>query len=344
MQLESVKMRWLSQSSLPVTIWGVVFGIMAVLSAGCKNQLASVPADGKELSYPIKATVTVGMIGDLVEQIGGEHVTVTQLMGSSVDPHLYKPTRDDTAALSTADVVFFNGMLLEGKMATILKSPLGNAPSVAVAELIPKELLTVNADEHGHPDPHVWMDVSLWSAAAMQIGEELAKYDPPHADDYRAATEKLTQELDKLHRYGREIMAGIPKEQRVLVTSHDAFRYFGSAYGIEVEAVQGISTDSEPSIGRNLELVDMLVQRNVRAVFTESSVPKDFVEALLAGANERGHNVINADSLFSDAMGPDGDYTGTYIGMMDHNLTTIARALGSPHVPAEGFRGWSDGK
>ena len=320
----------------------LLMAVVAVALLGCKN--SSQAPGNSQANRPIQVTVTVGMLGDLVRQVGGEHVEVTQLMGTGVDPHLYKPTRDDSVALSRADIIFYNGMMLEGKMGTVLKNPSGRAPSIAVAELIPKELLTVAEAEGGHPDPHVWMDVSLWREATAQIAKELAKHDPPHSEEYHNSANSLMEELDQLHKYGLEMMRCIPQKQRVLVTSHDAFRYFGAAYGIEVEAVQGISTESGPSVGRTLELVDMLVERDVQAVFTESSVPKDFVEALLAGAKDRGHMVANADSLFSDAMGRAGDYTGTYIGMMDHNLTTIASALGCPNVPEKGFRGWTNGE
>ncbi len=288
--------------------------------------------------YPIRATVTVGMVADLVREIGGEHVEVTQLLGSGVDPHLYKPTRDDVTLLTKADIVFFNGLYLEGKMAETLQRLTEKKRSVAVAERLSAERLGSTSSGHEHPDPHVWMDVSLWSEVAQVIGKELSDYDPAHQDDYQKRTQALRAKLDALHEYGKTQIASIPKDQRVLVTSHDAFRYFGRAYGIEVEAIQGISTESEAGLQRMNELVDMLVDRKVRAVFVESSVPKESIESLLLGAKNRGQEVTIAAELYSDAMGDDGTYEGTYVGMMDHNLSSIAKALGSETVPEGGFK------
>jgi len=183
------------------------------------------------------------------------------------------------------------------------------------------------------------MDVALWSQVAQGVGDELSAFDPKHATDYARATSQLRGELAQLHEYGRQVIGCIPPEQRVLVTSHDAFRYFGEAYGIEVQAVQGISTESEAGLSRINALVDMLVERQVGAIFTESSVPADSIRALLRGAEARGHTVrIPEQSLYSDAMGSEGSYQGTYIGMMDHNYSTIARELGCPNVPTGGFR------
>ena len=200
--------------------------------------------------YPIRATVTVGMVADLVREIGGEQLEVTQLLGSGVDPHLYKPTRDDVTLLTKADIVFFNGLYLEGKMAETLQRLSEKKRSVAVAERLSPERLGNTTTGHEHPDPHVWMDVSLWSEVAQVIGDELSAYDPSHKDEYQNRTKELRTKLDALHQYGVTQIASIPKDQRVLVTSHDAFRYFGRAYGIEVEAIQGISTESEAGLQR----------------------------------------------------------------------------------------------
>jgi manganese/zinc/iron transport system substrate-binding protein len=239
--------------------------------------------------------------------------------------------------LLKADIVFFNGLYLEGKMAETLQRLSAKKRSVAVAERLSAERLGNTTSGHEHPDPHVWMDVSLWSDVAQVIGDELSQYDPAHKDDYLKRTQELRAKLDALHQYGVNQIASIPKDQRVLVTSHDAFRYFGRAYGIEVEAIQGISTESEAGLQRMNELVDMLVARKVKAVFVESSVPKESIESLLLGAQNRGHKVTIAAELYSDAMGASDKYEGTYIGMMDHNLSSIARALGSETVPESGF-------
>ena len=291
--------------------------------------------------YPIRVTATVGMVADLAREIGGEHTKVNQLLGSGVDPHLYKPNRDDVQAIFEGDLVLYNGLLLEGKMAETLERWGRTKPTCAVATFLnlPSELA---AQDGHHPDPHVWMDISLWSQAAQVIGDFYAKFDPRHANDYATAAAKLRKQLDRLHAYGQAIMADIPEERRVLITSHDAFRYFGRAYGLEVQAIQGISTESEAGLQRINELVDLIVDRKIDAVFIESSVPQESIEALLEGAQSRGQTVKIGGQLYSDAMGTEGTYEGTYIGMMDHNLTTIARALGSTSVPADGFRSVAD--
>lgn len=314
---------------------------LPLISTGCKDS-ASRPSASSTYAgpYPIRATATVGMVADLVRQVGGKEVQVKQLLGSGVDPHLYKPTRDDVQAILAGDVVFYNGLLLEGKMAETLDRLGKSKPTCAVAANIKLPGDISGADPH-HPDPHVWMDVSLWSQAAEVTGDFFRRYDPPHADDYASRAAKLREQLDRLHAYGKMVIGGIPEKSRVLITSHDAFRYFGRAYDMEVEAIQGISTESEAGLQRINQLVDLLVDRKIEAVFVESSVPKESIEALLEGANARGHDVKIGGELYSDAMGPDGSYEGTYIGMMDHNLSTIARALGSTKVPEDGFQGFA---
>ncbi|QDV21959.1 metal ABC transporter solute-binding protein, Zn/Mn family [Aureliella helgolandensis] len=312
-------------------VWGGV---------GCTEPKAPAVAQVFQGTHPIQVTVTVGMVADLVRAIGGDHVQVQQLMGATVDPHLYKPTRDDTAALLGADIIFYNGLMLEGKMAETLKNFSHRRRTVPVAEVLDLHEDGQAAAE-AHPDPHVWMNVAMWSQVAQGIGDELARFDPQHQADYQTASKKLRTQLQALHQYGVEAMQGVPEGHRVLVTSHDAFRYFGEAYGVEVQAVQGISTESEAGLSRINELVDMLVARKITSVFIESSVPKESIEALLRGAASRQHQVEIAGSLYSDAMGPEGTYEGTYIGMMDHNLSTIARALGSAQVPDNGFQGYA---
>lgn len=293
----------------------------------------------------LQATVTVGMVADLVREIGGEHVQVEQLLGSGTDPHLYRPQRDDAVKIDRADIVFYNGYLLEGKLAEQLQKTAQRKRVCAVAEGIDRSLLgggilSESTNGHADADPHCWMDVSLWIEAAKVVRDELVAFDPKHAQSYQANYEGLASRLQSLHEYGKSVLSSIPEQQRVLITSHDAFSYFGRAYGIEVEAIQGISTESEPTVRRMVDLVDLIVERKIQSVFVESSVDQDSIEALTLGAQERGQKVEVAGSLFSDAMGPRGEYTGTYIGMMDHNVTAIAKALGSPTVPHGGFAEW----
>lgn len=327
------------QPMTSLRIYLIAVGVMALaVMPGCEASAVRDVNAQFNGTYPIQATVTVGMIADIVRAIGGQHVEVTQLMAADVDPHTFKPLRDDVLAIRAADIVFYNGLLLEGKMAEVLERIANTRRSLAVAETLdPQAIATDEAGAH-HPDPHVWMDVSLWKKAAEELAAELVRFDPSHADDYQAGYQSLAVELDALHAYGQQMVGCVPERQRVLVTSHDAFQYFGRAYGLEVEAVQGISTESEAGLNRINQLVDMLVERQVASVFVESSVSEDSIVALIRGAASRGHQVEIAAKLYSDAMGEAGSYEGTYVGMMDHNLTTIARALGCTNVPAEGFR------
>lgn len=300
------------------------------------------PADAVDDGRPLGVAATVGMVADVVREVGGGRLDVTQVCGSGVDPHLYKPTRDDVQALRAADAVFYCGLMLEGKMADTLRRMANAKPVVALAEGVDAGSL-IAAGGSAHPDPHVWMDVSLWAKTAGVVAEALAEFDPRHAAEYRANAEAYAARLAGLHAYGRRVVGSVPEGRRVLVTSHDAFNYLGRAYGLEVQGVQGISTESEAGLRRVGELVDLLVDREVGAVFVESSVPRKSIESLIEGAAARGHQVVVGGELFSDAMGPAGTYEGTYVGMLDHNLTTIARALGG-EAPEGGWRAESGGQ
>ncbi len=273
----------------------------------------------------LKVTATTSMIGDLVRNVGGEHVIVTTLMGPGVDPHLYKPSEGDLNKLAHADIIFYNGLHLEGRMGDILVKMAASRPTVPVSESIPEELLL--EDGQGNVDPHIWFDVTLWMKAAEVVRDKLAEVDPAHAADFRQNAEAYLAELEALHRYVQEQTGSIPREQRVLVTAHDAFAYFGRAYEIEVMGLQGISTDAEVGLKDVQELVDVLVSRKIKAVFVESSVSKRSIEAVVEGARARGHEVTIGGELFSDAMGAEGTPEGTYLGMVRHNVDTIVKAL-----------------
>jgi manganese/zinc/iron transport system substrate-binding protein len=278
------------------------------------------------------------MVADLVRHVGGEHVDVVQIMGPGVDPHLYKATRDDVQSITSGDVVFYCGLMLEGKMTDTLIKIARTKPVFAVTEMIDEEQLLEPDDFQGHFDPHVWMDVAAWSTCVDAVAEALAKFDPPHSDDYQANAEVYRQQLAKLHDYGVSCIGSIPEDSRVLITSHDAFNYFGRAYGLEVQGVQGISTESEAGLQRVNELVDMIVARRVPAVFIETSVPRKNIEALIEGARAKAHDVSIGGELYSDAMGETGTYEGSYIGMLDHNITLVTRALGG-QAPERGMQG-----
>lgn len=288
---------------------------------------------------PIAITATVAMVADLVRIVGGDRVQVTQICGPGVDPHLYKATRDDVRTMMQADAIFYCGLMLEGKMTDTLIKMARGKPVIAVTETLDEKTLLEPSDFAGHHDPHVWMDASAWSKCVDVIADELSSIDPPSQAGYRQRATHLRDELAKLHAYGQSVIASVPEGSRVLVTSHDAFNYFGRAYGLEVLGVQGISTESEAGLQRINELVDLLVDRDVKAVFVESSVPRKNIDSLVEGARSRGHQVSVADQeLFSDAMGKAGTYEGTYIGMLDHNITLVARGLGG-QAPADGFQG-----
>lgn len=316
-------------------------GLVLLAAVGCSSdQIASNDAErsGYQVDYPIKAVATVGMVADIVRNVGGEHVAVTQVMGAGVDPHLYKATRDDVQSIMSGDIVFYSGLMLEGKMIDTLVKVSRSKPVYAVTEMIEEQYLLEPSDFAGHYDPHVWMDVSAWAKCVDATGKALSEFDPAHARDYRGNAEGYRKQLLDLYEYGRKSIATIPEKSRVLITSHDAFNYFGRAYGLEVQGVQGISTESEAGLQRVNELVDLIVEKQVKAVFVESSVPRKNIDAIASGARSRGHEVVIGGELFSDAMGEEGTYEGTYLGMLDHNITLTTRALGGD-APSGGFQG-----
>lgn len=286
-----------------------------------------------------RVVATVGMIADVVRQVGGDDVQVFQLIGSGIDPHSYRPLRSDAAAILSARVVFYGGFKLEGRLADTLDRLARNGrAAVAVVERIPQEDLIV---DHGVTDPHAWMEVRLWMRVVEVVAEELSAAVPDKAEAFRQRAAEYLCELRELEEYIREVISSVPQHARVLITAHDAFRYFGRAYGVEVLGVQGFSTESEAGLERIHSLVDRIVERKIPAVFIESSVSDRNVMALVEGAAARGHLLRLGETLFSDSMGPNGSYEGTYVGMLDHNATAIARALGGA-PPEGGFRAWKE--
>ena len=288
---------------------------------------------------PKLAIATVGMVGDVVRDIAGERLRTEVLIGEGVDPHLFRPTRSDISRLLAADIVFGNGHRLEGRMGEVLdRARTGNKPVILIAESLPRERLRAHPEYPDVADPHVWMAPDLWSLAAGVIPEGLARIVPDGRPGFDANLATLRQRLARLDTYARDAVATIPAERRVLVTAHDAFGYFGARTGMEVESIQGLSTEAEANLARIEALVRLLVTRRIPAVFAETSVPDRAVLALIEGAAARGHQVRLGGNLFSDSMGRAGTYTGTYEGMIDHNVTTIVRALGGS-APAGGLNG-----
>lgn len=285
---------------------------------------------------PLAVVATTGMIADTARVLGEEGVAVRALMGPGVDPHAYRQTRSDIAALVNADLTLWHGLYLEAQMEEFLLELGARKPVFAVAEALPPELLLAHDEYPDRFDPHVWMDPALWSLVSARIAEALASVRPDLAA--ASALEAWQADLAALRAYADEVLATVPEESRVLVSAHDAFGYFGRAWGFEVQGIQGISTESEAGVARIEELVTLLVERRVRAVFVESSVSDRGLRALVEGAAARGHEVAIGGQLFSDAMGPEGSYEGTYLGMIDHNVTLIARALGG-QAPERGWQG-----
>lgn len=316
----------------------LLLGGVALWGSGALTPAASAQAGRGPRDYPYQALATVGMVGDIVRNVAGDKAAVTDLMGEGTDPHLYKASRDDVSRMSRADVIFYSGLLLEGKMSDVLVKLARNKPVLAVTEVIDEASLLSPEEFAGHYDPHVWMDPAAWSACVDAVAASLAEYDPANADLYRKNAADYKRQVAQLGEYGKTSIGSIPEGGRVLITSHDAFNYFGRAFGLEVMGVQGISTESEAGLQRVNELVDLIVSKNVRAVFVESSVPRKNIEALIEGARSRGHSVAIGGELFSDAMGSAGTYEGTYLGMIDHNITTVTRALGGD-APAGGMQG-----
>ncbi len=306
--------------------------VAAIAAVGCSKEEA-------KSGGPYTAAATVGMIADIVRNVAGEKAKVEGIIGEGVDPHLYKPTRTDVVTLNAADIVFYNGLMLEGKMSDVLiRVARTGKPVFAVTEEILDQGDYVMTDVQEHYDPHVWMDVAGWQRAVRVVEEALSEFDPENAGYYQENAKNYLAELEKLDAYAREVMGSIPEKQRVLVTAHDAFNYMGRAYGLQVRGIQGISTESEAGVRDIEDLVTFLVENEIPSVFVETSVADKNVRALVEGAQARGHDVVIGGSLFSDAMGQTGTYEGTYIGMIDHNVTTIARALGG-EAPEKGLNG-----
>ena len=299
----------------------------ALLIAIAALLAACTPPEPAEASGKLEVVTTVGMIKDVAENVGGRHVRVTGLMGPGVDPHLYKASEGDVRRLYRADVIFYGGLHLEARMAEVLEEMGERTRVVAVGEAIPKDSLRSPPEFQGAYDPHVWFDVRLWMFTVPSVAETLAQADPAHAAEYRASAERYLGELRALDAYVRAQAARVPAERRVLVTAHDAFNYFGRAYGFQVRGLQGISTASEAGTADVQELADFIARRRIPAVFVESSIPRRNVEAVQEAVASRGWRVRIGGELFSDALGTAGTPEGTYVGMVRHNIDTIVGAL-----------------
>lgn len=275
----------------------------------------------------IRAVATTGMITDIVQNVAGDRVRVTGLMGAGVDPHLYKASEGDVMRMMEADVIFHNGLHLEGALSRVLERMGENIKTAAVANGIEKTLLLSPPGFEGSHDPHIWFDVSLWMKASEYVRDVLIALDPAHESDYHGEADLYLAQLIALDSYVRAQASKVPASQRVLITAHDAFNYFGKAYGFEVRGLQGISTATEAGTADVQELAKFIAERKIPAIFVESSVPQRRIEAVQAAVRARGFNVKIGGELFSDAMGDADTSEDTYIGMVRHNIDTIVNAL-----------------
>ncbi len=280
----------------------------------------------------VQVVATTGMIGDAAINIGGERADVTVLMGPGVDPHLYKATAGDVSRLSSADLILYNGLHLEGKMTEVFEKMEEQVTTVPVGENIPDDRLLTPAAFEGFHDPHVWFDVEMWKFAAEAVRDGYKQVDPTHAEIYDRNAEEYLAGLDALNTYVREQAESIPQDKRVLITAHDAFNYFGRAYGFEVRGLQGISTATEAGTGDVQQLSQFIADRKIPAIFVESSIPVRNVEAVREAVKARGFGVQIGGELFSDAMGDAGTEEGTYIGMVHHNIDTIVHAFNNKTI------------
>ena len=276
-----------------------------------------------EANEKLSVLTTTGMIADAAMNIGGELIDVTALMGPGVDPHLYQATAKDVERMRRADVILFNGLHLEAGLERVLKKM--KKKTVPVAEVLESDSLL---PWEGHAnDPHVWMDVSLWMNVVKKISETLTELDPENATSYEQQAQVYLHKLEELHAYATAQVASIPENSRSLVTAHDAFNYFGKAYNMDVRALMGISTETKAGAKDVQDLATFIAEHKIKAVFVESSVPEKYVQAVQAAVQEKGFDVGIGGELFSDAMGEEGTFEGTYIGMITHNVDTIVNAL-----------------
>jgi manganese/zinc/iron transport system substrate-binding protein len=308
--------------------WLLIVMSALLLLSGCGTPV--IGADVTRLNIgdrPIRIVATTGHIADAVRHVGAERVDVTALMGPGVDPHLYKATARDVIAIQSADVVFYNGLELEGRMTEIFERLAQTRPVYAVSQSIPIERLRQSDQYENAHDPHIWFDPTIWSYAVDEVARRLTQLDPAYESLYESNAARYTREIAELDRYAQTQIERIPLQSRVLITAHDAFGYFGDHYGFEVHGLQGISTASEAGAADVQQLAQFIVQRNIRAIFVESSVPQATVRAVQEAVRARGGEVTIGGELFSDALGAEGTPEGAYLGMFRYNVDTIVAAL-----------------
>jgi manganese/zinc/iron transport system substrate-binding protein len=301
--------------------------IRGLAAAALALLAACAPPEPPETEGRLNIVATTGMVADVARNVGGSRVAVVSLMGPGVDPHLYKASEGDVRRLYRADVVFYSGLHLEARMGEVLEQMSSRARTVPIAQVVPRERLMAPPEFAGAYDPHVWFDVAMWAMTVDTVARTLAAADPAHAAEYRTNADRYRAELEALDRYVRQQAARVPAERRVLITAHDAFNYFGRAYGFQVRGLQGISTAAEAGTADVQALARFIAERRIPAVFVESSIPRRTIEAVQEAVAARGFRVEIGGSLHSDALGSPGTPEGTYAGMVRHNIDTLVGAL-----------------
>ncbi|SFF97452.1 metal ABC transporter solute-binding protein, Zn/Mn family [Pontibacter chinhatensis] len=306
------------------TLYSLAILLFTLLASACtQTDNRGTMAEGQRM----KVLTTTSILKDAVANIAGDAAEVESVMGSGVDPHLYKATQGDLQKMMDADMIVYNGLYLEGKMGEVLEKLSRQKTVVTATASIPKDKLRASAQYANSNDPHVWFDVQLWQEVVKHVSQQMQEKDPANAEVYKQNTQAYLQELDELNQWVAQQIQTIPEQQRILITAHDAFGYFGDAYSIKVRGLQGISTVSEFGLLDVSSLVKYIVENKIKAVFVESSVSPKAIEAVVVGCRERGHEVEIGGTLYSDALGEDGTPEGTYTGMVRHNVTTIVSAL-----------------
>ena len=293
---------------------------------------------------PLNVVATTGIVADLVREVGGDCVSVTALMGPGVDPHLYRASAGDVRLLNEAELIVYNGWFLEGAMDSLLKRLAERRPTLAVAEAVAPELLLTVEEEGFQYDPHLWLAPALWQQTIPGLVNALAELRPICAAQFDANAARYQAELLALHDWAAATLASVPPERRILVTAHDAYNYFATAFGFEAsEATQGISTEAEASIADIRAVAELVVSRQIPAIFVETAVNPRNIEAVQAAARDRGWEVTIGAPLFADAMGDPDTPEGSYLGMIRHNVLAIAAALGGTPAPwPDELRGWAE--
>lgn len=296
--------------------------LLSILLFSCNSEKTN------QENSKLKIVTTTTMITDMVQSIGGNQIEIQGLMGAGVDPHLYKASEGDVNKLFEADIIIYNGLHLEGKLEDVFeKMKHQNKKVIAISETIDKNNLIASAMFESNFDPHIWFDIEIWKKCTYFVAEKLSEYDKTNADFYQKNAEKYIDSLNILQKEMEKSISSLPVENRVLITAHDAFNYFGNAFDFEVVGLQGLSTATEAGVKDVQKLSNFIVERKIKAVFVESSVPKRTIEALQEAVKSKGHNVEIGGTLFSDALGNKGSKEGTYIGMYEHNVSTIVNAL-----------------